>query len=427
MFFRDKSKQRQIFAPDNSVPAPTRGVQVRLVIRIEPTASRHNAVPQHCRNNATIERKLPLRSCPLVETDRAVIAVLDFVSNLVQTAARWAIGPSAPRDHIVLTKTFHSSGDALVDRRAGYARQLAQGGDHAAAADLMLQALDITPDWAAGWDMCGSYAEAAGDISGAISAWRHLEALDDDRIFGASLKLQAHGAAPAGDGAAFSYVEALFDQYAPKFEAALVERLGYRVPDMLNDLVLSEMDRLGIKSFARTLDLGCGTGLMGEKLRAKTGYLEGIDISAAMIAETARKGIYDNLQKAELVAALNVRRADTDLVTAADVFIYCGALQPILAAMVPAMQPGGIAAFSLEAHDGPEPHFLRPSLRYAHGVEPTRDALVVAGLDVLRFEIAVLRYDRGAPIHGMLIVVRKPPVELTAANDGRSDDGDVAA
>ena len=112
--------------------------------------------------------------------------------------------------------------------------------------------------------------------------------------------------------------------------------------------------------------------------------------------------------------------------TAADVFIYCGALQPVLAAMMPALRPGGLAAFSLEAHDGEEAHFLRPSLRYAHGVDATRDALVVAGLEVLRFEMAILRFDRGAPITGMLIVVRKPPVTLTAANDG-AEGGDVAA
>ncbi|QDZ11061.1 methyltransferase [Devosia ginsengisoli] len=325
-----------------------------------------------------------------------------------------------------MTKAFHSSGDVIADRRAGYARMLAEAGDHAAAADLLVQALEIVPDWAAGWDLLGSYHEKAGHVAGAISAWRHLEALDDEGVFGAGLKLAAHGAGRAAEGTAVSYVEALFDQYAPQFEQALVERLGYRVPEMLDELVRQEMALLGIEHFARALDLGCGTGLMGQHLRGKADYLEGIDVSAAMIAETARKGIYDSLQKAELVAALNARRADADLVTAADVFIYCGALAPVLAALVPAMRPGGLAAFSLEAHDGPEPQFLRPSLRYAHGVDATRDALVVAGLEILRFETAVLRFDRGAPITGMLIVARRPPVELNAANDGE-DGGDVAA
>jgi predicted TPR repeat methyltransferase len=355
-----------------------------------------------------------------------MLHLLDFYPVLRQIL-RAGRRVRSPPEIYRLTKASHSSGDAVADRRADYARMLAQGGDPSAAAELMQQALELVPDWAAGWDLLGLYCEQAGDLAGAISAWRHLEALDETGVFAAGLKLAAHGASVLAEGTAVSYVEALFDQYAPQFEEALVDRLGYRVPDLLDELVESEMVRLGIAGFVRALDLGCGTGLMGERLRSRTAYLEGIDVSAAMIAETARKGIYDSLQKAELVAALNARRAEADLVTAADVFIYCGALAPVLSSLVPALQPGGLAAFSLEAHDGPEPVFLRPSLRYAHGIEATRDALVVAGLEILRFETAVLRFDRGAPITGMLIVVRKPPLELTAANDGQSDDGDVAA
>jgi predicted TPR repeat methyltransferase len=326
----------------------------------------------------------------------------------------------------VLTKAFFSSGDVIADRRADYARMLAENGDFAAAAELMEQALEIVPDWIAGWDMLGSFHEKAGHVSAAISAWRQLEALDDAGTFGARLKLAAHDAGPAGEGTAVGYVEALFDQYAPKFEEALVGKLGYRVPELLDHMVEEEMARLGITNFDKALDLGCGTGLMGERLRGKVRYLEGIDISAAMIAETARKGVYDTLQKAELVAALNARRADADLMTAADVLIYCGALQPVLSALVPALKAGGLVAFSLEAHEGEEAVFLRPSLRYAHGLEATREALVVAGLEILRFETAVLRFDRGAPITGILVVARRPPVELTAANDG-DEGGDVAA
>lgn len=325
-----------------------------------------------------------------------------------------------------VSKAFFSSGDVIADRRADYARQMAEGGEYAAAAELMEQALELVPEWAAGWELAGAFHEKAGDIAAAISAWRRLEALDDHGVFGARLKLAAHNAAPAGQGTAEGYVEALFDEYAAKFEDALVNKLGYRVPELLDNLVQDEMARLGISGFERALDLGCGTGLMGEKLRAKVRHLEGIDISAAMIAETARKGIYDRLQKAELVSALNARRADADLVTAADVLIYCGALQPVLAALVPALRAGGLVAFSLEAHDGPEAVFLRPSLRYAHGVEATRDALVVAGLELLRFETATLRLDRGQPISGMLIVARKPPVELTAANNVLEDDDRAA-
>ena len=285
---------------------------------------------------------------------------------------------------------------------------LAEGGEFTAAADLMDQALELAPIWAAGWDLLGTYHEKSGNLSGAIAAWRHLEALDDEGVFGARLKLAVHGAGAAGEGTAVNYVEALFDQYAPKFEHALVGKLEYRVPEMLDALVANTMAQMDIAHFPRALDLGCGTGLMGERLRSKVGYLEGIDLSAAMIAETARKGIYDRLEKAELVEFLQGSSAQNDLITAADVLIYCGALPPILAALVPAMLPGGLLAFSLEAHDGDEPVFLRASLRYAHGIAATRQALADAGLETLRFETATLRQDRGAPITGMLIVARKP-------------------
>jgi len=307
-----------------------------------------------------------------------------------------------------LTKAFQSSGDLIADRRVGYAKLLAEGGDFAAAADLMEQALDLVPEWPPGWDLLGGYHEKSGETAKAIAAWRRLEALDDDGQFGAQLKLAAYGAASASDGTAVSYVEALFDQYAAKFESALLQNLGYQVPALLDIMLAETMAGLGIDHFAEALDLGCGTGLMGERLRQKVSFLEGIDLSAAMIAETARKGIYDRLGKAELVASLGGRPPQTDLITAADVFIYCGALPPVLDAVVPALKPGGLLAFSLEAHDGEEAVFLRPSLRYAHGVVAARLALITAGLEVLRFETATLRQDRGAPITGMLIVARKP-------------------
>jgi predicted TPR repeat methyltransferase len=285
---------------------------------------------------------------------------------------------------------------------------LAESADFAAAADLVSQALELAPNWAAGWDLLGSYHEKSGNLSSAISAWRQLEALDDEGIFGARLKLAVHGAGAAGEGTAVSYVEALFDQYAPRFENALVDKLEYRVPNLLDTLIGAVMAETGVARFDRALDLGCGTGLMGQCLRPKVDFLEGIDLSAAMIAETARKDIYDRLEKAELVQFLQDYQGHVDLVTAADVFIYCGALPPVLAAVTPVLKPAGLLAFSLEEHDGDEPVFLRPSLRYAHGAVATRNALIDAGLEVLRFERATLRQDRGEPIAGMLIVARKP-------------------
>jgi predicted TPR repeat methyltransferase len=307
-----------------------------------------------------------------------------------------------------LSTAFYSSGDVIADRRAEYARMLAESGDHAAAADLIDQALELVPDWAAGWDLLGQYREKAGDVSKAISAWRHLEALDDEQVFGAQLKLAAHGAGTLRSGTAVGYVEALFDQYAPDFEEALVGRLDYRVPDLLTDMILEQTSRLDFAGFEHAIDLGCGTGLMGVRLRDHVRILDGIDLSSAMLAEAGRKGLYDHLEKAELVAYLNAHPSVFDLVTAADVFIYCGALEPILASAFAAMRPGALLAFSLEAHEGVEALFLQPSLRYAHGVDATRRAVADAGFELLILRRESLRQDRGAPIPGMLILARRP-------------------
>ena len=52
-----------------------------------------------------------------------------------------------------------TSGDITADRRAQYANMLSENGDHAAAADLMSQALELVPNWAAGWFQLGDIAE----------------------------------------------------------------------------------------------------------------------------------------------------------------------------------------------------------------------------------------------------------------------------
>lgn len=55
-----------------------------------------------------------------------------------------------------------SSGDVIADRRADYARMLAESGDYPAAAELMEQALELAPRWTAGWFRFGEYHEKAG-------------------------------------------------------------------------------------------------------------------------------------------------------------------------------------------------------------------------------------------------------------------------
>lgn len=186
-----------------------------------------------------------------------------------------------------------SSGDVIADRRADYAKMLAESGEPASAAELMEQALELAPRWAAGWFTLATYREKAGDASGAIAALNEVLMLDQGDVFGARLKLAVLGGADVPDRPPSLYVERLFDDYADRFETSLVEKLGYSVPGKLAGLIA---ETAGIpKHFRLAIDLGCGTGLLGPEIRARVDRLEGYDLSKGMLAKAAEKNVYDHL------------------------------------------------------------------------------------------------------------------------------------
>ena len=75
--------------------------------------------------------------------------------------------------HIHLKPLPRSSGDLLADRRADYAEMLFGNGEPAAAAELMMGAMEMAPDWAMGWFRLGEFQEAAGATPQAIGGLAH--------------------------------------------------------------------------------------------------------------------------------------------------------------------------------------------------------------------------------------------------------------
>jgi predicted TPR repeat methyltransferase len=296
--------------------------------------------------------------------------------------------------------TTHTSGDLLVDRRAGFAAALAQSQDYAGAADAMVSALNLAPHWTAGWQMLGEYCSHAGDMTGATSAYRQVAALDKDGIFGASPRGTA--TVPGTD---VGYVETLFDEYAGRFEQELLVDLGYALPPVLGRMIA---EVLAGRRVSRAVDLGCGTGLMGAEIRPFCDWLEGIDLSARMLAEADRKGSYDKLEQAELVEFLTTDPGGVDLLTAADVIIYCGPLAPVLSAAFAALTPGGMFGFSLEVHNRAGTLLQRRQLRYAHNADETIAHCKAAGFEVLVAERVGIRRERDLPVDGLVLLVRKP-------------------
>lgn len=317
-----------------------------------------------------------------------------------------------------MTSVQLSSGDPTADRRAHYARLYAEGGDLAAAIEMQGQALELALGWAAGWHGLGCYREKAGDLKGAGEAWRRVLALSPADIFGAGLKLSLTGQAATPPLPPSEYVEALFDGYSDRFDTALVEDLEYRVPQLLTAMLFEV--RGADAHFARVIDLGCGTGLFGERVRRITSWLEGYDLSQGMLAKARAKRVYDHLEQADIgfdFHAGGLARATTvQLVAAADVFAYFGDLDGVIGIAAGLLQPGGLLAFSCEAGPDEADWLLQPSLRYCHGAAYLGALLERHGLTIERLRREPIRRDGETVIEGLLVIARKQDIDVEYAS-----------
>jgi predicted TPR repeat methyltransferase len=305
------------------------------------------------------------------------------------------------------SRLFMSSGDMLADRRFDFARDLQLSGDLVAAEDLFAQATELAPGFATAWFTLGEVRELLGDRNGAIVAFRAAEITDPGDRNGAGLRLMRLGAADVA-GMRPTYVTALFDQYAPRFDAALTDDLGYRGPALLLAAVVGARAAAGSPAmFGRVIDLGCGTGLAARAFAPVAGEIIGIDLSPRMIERARATGLYAEVDVAEIVEGLG-RRPDTsaNLILAADVMVYVHDMAPLLAEVARVLAPGGLFAFTVESHAG-EGVVLGKGLRYAHGASRMRALVAAAGLRLDRLEQGSSRTEGGTPVPGLVVVATK--------------------
>ena len=300
-----------------------------------------------------------------------------------------------------LSALFLSSGDPALDRRHEWARGLIERGEAQAAAELLAETLERGPGFVAGWFLLGEASELLGDKDGAIAAFRRALKLDPEDRLGAGLRLARLKARKVPHAMSPAYVRTLFDQYAGRFDRELVEALHYSGPALL---AAALMKVAGERRFKRTLDLGCGTGLMGEAVRGRTEELVGVDLSENMIEAARRKQVYDRLSAGDLACFLAAEPETFDLVLAADVFVYLPDLKPVCAAVAHKLSPGGLFAFTVETHEG-EGAILRETLRFAHGEKHLRDAARAVRMKILLLEKVATRREKNLPVEGLLAVL----------------------
>ena len=134
----------------------------------------------------------------------------------------------------------------------------------------------------------------------------------------------------------------LYDDWAASYEAEVAEN-GYATPKRCAEALAAGMQDLS----APVLDFGCGTGLSGLALRAADiETLDGVDLSADMLAQAEGKGIYRNLTQVDAGGGLTLAPGDYAAIAAIGVIGAGAAPISIFDVLMDSLGVGGLLAFS---------------------------------------------------------------------------------
>jgi predicted TPR repeat methyltransferase len=299
-----------------------------------------------------------------------------------------------------------TTGDAIADKRYAYAQNCWREGNIATAIDLARQTLELTPSFVPALRMLADGLYEQGQIEDAIAVYEHALAIDPSDRLGVRTRLAKLGVIPANTAVTSDYVRTLFDSYAPIFEEHLVEMLGYRGPDGLMQALEGYMGAENLH-FTRAIDIGCGTGLVGERFRRACDVLIGSDISSGMVELARRKNIYDELIVADATEHLVAQAIGSlDLVLAGDCLIYIADLSPLFVAAGLALKPAGLFAMTVQLSEDEDVKF-GDDMRYAQSSAYLNACGETAGLTCVLLEPTMLRNEAGTSTPAAITIYQK--------------------
>ena len=198
-----------------------------------------------------------------------------------------------------------------------------------------------------------------------------------------------------------------FDALAPNYDELFVNSLGYRGH---LELVESIVKSAAITSLpvASIMDIGCGTGLVGELMTKYTNRLVGIDLSRGMLAianekRSGDKALYDSLLVGEFQEYLSGQDKTYSIITAACSINYMGDLSRLFAGVYKSLERDGVFAFSLEKLDSENEEYQPLSSRFMHSRSYVEAACRGAGLQIILLEDFLMMKD----VTGIQCVAKK--------------------
>jgi predicted TPR repeat methyltransferase len=274
------------------------------------------------------------------------------------------------------------------------------------------KAIALDPDYINAHRNLGFTLHRQGAFEESASCYRRVIAIEPDNQ--SALHMIAAMAGSNPERASTRYVAGLFDEYAEKFDAHLVQELEYRSPGLIVSMIRDSPPATGGKW--DVLDLGCGTGLAGAAIAPYARHLVGVDLSPRMLDKARERGVYTRLEAADLLEMTRGEAAETyDAVTAADVFVYIGKLDALFAEVKRLLRAGGRFGFTLETLKLPgdaeagagalQDYRLTPTGRYAHSSAYIERLAAQSGFKVDQFVSTILRLELGKPVNGWLVLL----------------------
>ncbi len=218
--------------------------------------------------------------------------------------------------------------------------------------------------------------------------WQKIE---PDNIFSKRIFAAISGITTSSDDDK-NYAKQLFDAFAETYDDVITH---------LNPQIIDCFAQNYGELSGKILDLGCGTGLVAEKLKNNKTTFVGVDISEQMIEIAREKNLYQELICQDILSFLQESKniKTFSLVLACDVFCYFGNLEDVLRLLNKSE-----VWFSVEAaeEDRNVDFYLSPMGRYKHKQSYVQKMLESIGFKEIQAFPLVLRYENGHPVEGFL-------------------------
>ena len=285
-------------------------------------------------------------------------------------------------------EAYHNMGNVLKEQ-----------GKLEEAIEAYNKALSLKSDYEKAYYNMGNVLKEQGKLEEAIEAYKKALSLNPDYSEASHILSSLTGETP--NSAPREYVENLFNAYAHKFDQSLVVDLSYDIPEVIMKLAL---EKHGGGSLGSILDLGCGTGLTGEKIRPHFTNLEGIDLSRKMLEIAKSRNVYDKLEHIDIVEYLSNAELDFDYFIATDVFIYVGDLSEVFRLIKVRNKKPGKLIFSTE-HTNEKGFHLEKSARYSHSKSYIEELCKEFKFSISHFSETNLRKEKGSFLIGGLYIL----------------------